>query len=92
MRKSELAERIASEHGLPKAQAERILGTVLDGIVTAVSQGDQVALAGFGQFELHERAAREGRNPRTGEVIPIKPQKALVFRAAKAVRDLLNPQ
>ena len=90
MNRSELIGQIAAEHGLAKAEAEKIVGAILDRIVSAVREGSRVNLSGFGNFELRQRAARTARNPRTGALLQVKAHKALAFRPTKAVRDALN--
>ena len=89
MNKSELIAKIA-EAGLSKKDA----GTALDAAVTAISdalaRGESVQLIGFGTFSVKERAAREGRNPRTGETVKIKAAKSPVFKAGKALKDKVN--
>ena len=90
MKRSDLADLIAAEHGLTKSQAEKVVQTLLDGILTAIRKGSKVTLSGFGHFEARDRAARDARNPQTGNLVAIKAHKALVFRPAKAVRDALK--
>lgn len=90
MNVTELAERIAAEHGLGEAPARRIVESVLAAIADAVSSGEDVALSGFGRFKITERAARQGRNPRTGETINVEASRRLAFAAARSVRELLN--
>ena len=89
MNKGELIAKIA-EAGLSKKDA----GTALDAAVTAISdalaRGESVQLIGFGTFSVKERAAREGRNPRTGETVKIKAAKSPVFKAGKALKDKVN--
>jgi DNA-binding protein HU-beta len=87
---SDLAERIAAEHGLSKVAAKTMLESVLKGITDAAASGAEVSLAGFGKFKVQERPAREGRNPKTGETIKIAASKKLMFQPAKGVKDALN--
>jgi len=89
MNKSELINAIAAA-GLSKKDA----GIALDAAVTAVSEalakGESVQLVGFGTFSVKERAAREGRNPRTGEIVRIAAAKSPAFKAGKALKDKVN--
>ncbi len=90
MNKSELIDAVASETDLSRADASRATDAVLDSIIAALGNGDQVALAGFGTFSVRERAARAGRNPQTGETIQIKASKSPGFKAGKAFKDAVN--
>lgn len=89
MNKAELIEHIATEADLSKASAGRALEALLGGIGQSLQQGDSVVLAGFGTFEVGQREARTGRNPRTGEAIAIEASKVVKFRAGKALKDAL---
>ncbi len=90
MNNAELAERIAETNELTKADARKIVDAVFVAIADAVAAGDEVALNGFGKFKVKDSAAREGRNPSTGETIQIAASKKLGFTPAKAVKDRLN--
>jgi DNA-binding protein HU-beta len=90
MNKTELIDAVAESAELSKASASRAVDAVLDGVINTLSKGDQVTLVGFGTFEVRNRAARTGRNPRTGEAIQIKASKAPGFKAGKAFKDALN--
>ena len=90
MNNSDLADTIASEHGLTKADARKVVDSVLNSIATAASQGDEVSLSGFGKFKVKDSPAREGRNPATGAVMQIAASKKLTFSPAKAIKDKLN--
>lgn len=90
MKRRDLADVLVSEHSVSKAEANRIVHSLLDAIVEAVESGKKVKISGFGHFEARDRAARMAHNPRTGDARPIKARRALVFRPAKAVRDVLN--
>ena len=90
MNAADLIERVDAEHGVAKEHAKKILDSALAAIVAALENGDDVALAGFGRFKLSSRAARQGRNPATGETIEIPAARKLAFSAAKSVRDALN--
>ncbi len=90
MNKQDLIEKIALAAELNKAAATRTLDAVLDGITAALKAGDTVTLAGFGTFSVSTRAARTGRNPRTGESIPIAASKNPKFKAGKGLKDAVN--
>ena len=90
MNKAELVAAMAEKAGLSKKDAEKALNAFVESIEAAVKAGDKVSLIGFGTFETRERAAREGKNPRTGEKIKIAASKAPAFKAGKAFKDMLN--
>lgn len=90
MNKEELVTAIAKDANLNKGAAEQALNAALKAITTALAAGDKVTLIGFGTFEVRERAARQGRNPQTGEVINIEAKKAPVWTAGKAVKDAVS--
>jgi DNA-binding protein HU-beta len=90
MNKEDLIEALTSSAGLTKADAGRVVDSVIDTITKALSKGEEVRLAGFGAFVVTKRAASTGRNPRTGETIQIPASKNPKFRAAKALKDTLN--
>lgn len=90
MNKNELIADVAAKTGLTKAAAGEAVDATFDAITAALSKGDDVKVAGFGNFVVTERAATEGRNPRTGETIQIPAQKAPKFRAGKGLKDSLN--
>ncbi|MBT8052551.1 MAG: HU family DNA-binding protein [Xanthomonadales bacterium] len=90
MNKSELVEAIADSAGLSKADAGRALDAVVKTVTKALKKGDTVSLVGFGTFSVRHRAARTGRNPRTGETIRIKAAKNPAFKAGKALKDAVN--
>jgi len=90
MNKSELIEAVAQSADLSKAGASRAVDAVVESITAALKQGDQVTLVGFGTFSVRERAARTGRNPRTGETINIAASKVPGFKAGKALKDAVN--
>ena len=86
MNKSELIEALATKAELSKAAAARVLDVLVDEIVTVVSKGDSVTLVGFGTFKSAARAAREGRNPKTGEKMKIKATTVPKFSAGAAFK------
>ena len=89
MNKADLIDSVADATDMSKAEAGRALDAVLNGIAGALSQGDSVALVGFGTFNVRERAARMGRNPATGATIQIAASKCVGFKAGKALKDSL---
>jgi DNA-binding protein HU-beta len=88
--KSELIDAIASSADISKASASRALDGALDAIKKAMKKGDMVSLVGFGTFYVGKRAARTGRNPRTGADIKITAAKVPKFRAGKGLKDAVN--
>ena len=90
MNKRELTDAVASAAGLGKAEAGRAVDAVLWAISGALGQGDSVSLVGFGTFSVKHRAARQGRNPRTGETIQIAATSVPGFKAGRALRDAVN--
>ena len=90
MNKAELIEYVARNAKLSKVDAGRALEAVTDGITQALKNGDSVLIVGFGGFSVSERSAREGRNPRTGEVVQIAASKAPKFTPGKGLRDAIN--
>lgn len=90
MNKSELIEHIATQADISRAAAARALEAVIGGVTTALKKGEGVSLVGFGTFAVSTRAARTGRNPRTGDEIKIKKAKVPKFRPGKALKDAVN--
>lgn len=90
MNTNDIADRIAEATGLSKADARRAVDGVFAALVDAAAKGEEVSINGFGKFKVKASAAREGRNPATGETIKIAASKKLGFTAAKAVKDRLN--
>lgn len=90
MNKSELIELMATRADISKSTAGDALEAVLDGIAGSLGKGENVTLVGFGTFSVSRRAARDGRNPRTGETIKIKASNLAKFKAGKALKDALN--
>jgi DNA-binding protein HU-beta len=89
MNNSDLADQLGIE-GMSKADARKLVDGIFDAIVAAATSGAEVSISGFGKFKVKESAAREGRNPSTGETIQIAASKKLGFAPAKAVKDRLN--
>lgn len=90
MNKSELVEAIAKDTELSKADAERALSATVETITKALKKGDSVQLVGFGTFSVSKRAARKGKNPRTGEAIKIPARKVPKFSAGKSLKDTVS--
>jgi len=90
MKKPELAAAIALSADVTKEKAGEILNIITDEITNAVSQGDPVALVGFGTFTRRERSARTGKNPQTGASINIPASRSVGFKAGKALKDAVN--
>ncbi len=90
MNKSELIDAVAAAGDISKAKAAQAVDGMTSAVTKALSKGDQVTLVGFGTFSVRERAARTGRNPRTGEEIKIAAAKIPAFKAGKALKDAVN--
>lgn len=90
MNKGDFISAISDASGLTKADSERAVEAMFKSIKKALKSGDSVSLVGFGTFVVRKRAARSGRNPRTGETIKIKASKVPAFKAGKALKDALN--
>ena len=90
MKKVEFVEAVAAKTGFTKADATRAADAVWDVVKEALVNGDKVAIAGFGTFSVGERAAREGRNPQTGETIHIAASKGVNFKAGTELKDKIN--
>jgi DNA-binding protein HU-beta len=90
MNKTEMIEHIATQADISKAAAGRALEALIGGIKTTLKRGGTVSLVGFGTFVVGKRAARTGRNPRTGAAIKIKSAKLPKFRAGKGLKDAVN--
>jgi DNA-binding protein HU-beta len=90
MNKAELVDAIAQDCGLSKVAAQRVLESVLANVINSVTKGDIVQLVGFGSFSSGTRAARTGRDPRTGKEINIAAAKTVKFSAGKAFKDAVN--
>jgi DNA-binding protein HU-beta len=90
MNNSDLADSLAADHGITKADARKLVDGVFAAIANAAAMGDEIALSGFGKFKVKATPAREGRNPSTGATIQIAASRKLGFSPAKAVKDKLN--
>ena len=90
MNKTELIAAVAEKAELSKKDAEKAIKAFTDSVSEELVKGGKIQLVGFGTFEVSERAAREGRNPQTGETMQIKASKSPKFTAGKALKDALN--
>ena len=90
MNKTELIAAVAEKAELSKKDAEKALKAFTDVVAEELTKGEKIQLVGFGTFEVSERAAREGRNPQTGETMNIAASKAPKFKAGKALKDAIN--
>lgn len=90
MNKSELIQAVADSASISKSTAGKAVDAVIDNIKKSLANDDAVTLIGFGTFSVRERAARTGRNPRTGERLEIKAAKVPIFKAGKALKDAVN--
>jgi DNA-binding protein HU-beta len=90
MNRNELVEAVVSKTELRKSEASKAIDAVFDSIASALKSGDEVRIVGFGTFTVAERAASEGRNPRTGEKIQIAASRQAKFKPGKGLRDTLN--
>ena len=88
--KADLIDSVSNSSGLPKSKVDEVIGATIDCIIKSVTKGDNVQLVGFGTFGSGKRAARMGRNPRTGEEIKIPASKTVKFTAGKAFKDSVN--
>ena len=90
MNKTELVNAVAAETDFTKKDAEKAVAAVIDCITAALSEGEKVQLVGFGTFEVRNRAAKQGHNPRTGEAMTIPASKLPAFKAGKALKDAVK--
>ena len=90
MKKSEMIEAIATATGLTKADSEKAFNATFDFFKKELADGNKVSVAGFGTFKISERAAREGRNPQTGETIKIAASKSVSFKAGSELKATVN--
>jgi DNA-binding protein HU-beta len=90
MTKTELIDSVSSKADLPRGTAERIVNGIFDDIVAALKGGDKVNISGFGTFQVSNRKARTGRNPKTGEAIQIEASRSAKFKPGKSFKDSLN--
>ena len=90
MNKTELVAVVAEKTGMTKKDAERVVNATVDTIIQNLSKGEKVQISGFGNFEVKEVAAHEGRNPKTGDTIQIPASKKPSFTASKVLKDQVN--
>lgn len=90
MNKTELINAVAENTGLSKKDASAAIVAVFDEITKVMAKGEKVQILGFGNFEVRERSARQGRNPQTGEVVEIAATKAPAFKAGKALKEAVK--
>ncbi|MGO4610466.1 HU family DNA-binding protein [Variovorax sp. 2RAF20] len=90
MNKTELIDAVAEAADLTKAESSRAVDAVVAAVTKALKDGDAVTLVGFGTFQVRDRAARTGRNPKTGDTIKIAASKNPAFKAGKALKDAVN--
>jgi DNA-binding protein HU-beta len=90
MNKTELSAAVAAKADLTRKQAEAAVNALVETIEETLTKGDKVQIVGFGTFEVKDRPARKARNPRTGEELDIEASKAPVFKAGKALKDVVD--
>lgn len=90
MTKTDLINSVASRTSMTKADSDKSINALLDSVRSALAKGEKVTLTGFGTFEVRKRAARTGRNPRTGQVISIPATKTPAFRAGKGLKEAVK--
>ncbi|BAQ17432.1 MAG: integration host factor subunit alpha [Methyloceanibacter sp.] len=88
--RADLAEAVFKKVGLPRNESAEIVELVLREIVSSLENGDQVKLSSFGSFGIREKGERIGRNPKTGQEVPITPRRVLVFRASNIMKQRIN--
>ena len=88
--RAELTEAVYQEVGLSRNQSAQLVKSVLEEISSTLAKGDSFKVSSFGTFSVRDKAERIGRNPKTGEEIPISPRRVLVFRASRALKDRVN--
>ncbi len=88
--RADLAEAVFEKVGLPRNEAAELVELVLKQIVYALERGESIKLSSFGSFGLRQKSERVGRNPKTGEVVPITPRRVIVFKASNIMKDRIN--
>src|SRR4051794_39968154 len=88
--RAQLSEAVYQEVGLSRNESAQLVETVLDEIADALARGDMVKISSFGSFSVRQKGKRVGRNPKTGEEVPINPRRVLVFRASHVLKDQIN--
>jgi integration host factor subunit beta len=92
MNRSELIENVAKERNLPRRQAEKAVTAIFESISSAMMENDRVEIRGFGSFTTRHYGAYTGRNPRTGEPVPVASKRMPFFKVGKELRERLNPE
>jgi len=92
MNKTELVDALAKDTGMAKAEASRVLESLIGTVHRTLKKGEDVSITGFGKFSVVKRAARQGVNPRTGEKVKIKASKAPKFTAGAGLKQAVNPK
>ena len=90
MNKKEFVDQVADKTGLSKTQADKAVNAVFESLIEALKKKDSIAFLGFGSFSVKRQAARQGRNPQTGDAITITARNAPAFKASQALKDALN--
>ena len=90
MTKSQLIEKVAQRLGLAKEDAKTLVNLVFDSLEQALVRGERIEVRGFGSFEVRHYGAYEGRNPKTGEPVPVAPKRLPYFKAGKEIRERIN--
>lgn len=88
--RADLAEAVYQEVGLSRSESSQLVESVLNEIADTLVKGESVKLSSFGSFQVREKGGRVGRNPKTGEEVPIDPRRVLVFRASHVLKDTIN--
>jgi integration host factor subunit alpha len=88
--RADLAEAVVQKVGLPRNESQELVELVLDQIASSLERGDNVKLSSFGSFGVRQKGQRIGRNPKTGQEVPITPRKVLVFRPSNIMKDRIN--
>lgn len=88
--RADLAEAVFEKVGLPRNEAAELVELVLKQIVYALERGEPIKLSSFGSFGLRQKSERVGRNPKTGEVVPITPRRVIIFKASNIMKDRIN--
>ncbi len=88
--RADLAEAVFEKAGLPRNEAAELVELVLKQIVHALERGEAIKLSSFGSFGLRQKSERVGRNPKTGEIVPITPRRVIVFKASNIMKDRIN--
>ncbi len=88
--RAQLSEAVYKEVGLSRNESTQLVETVLEEVASCLARGENVKLSSFGSFLVRQKGGRMGRNPKTGEAVPIKPRRVLVFRPSNVLKDMVN--